>query len=146
MELVFYSLCDLDENIPLQLWQEKQLTEMEVIQLKFGDYAFPSSDENIPLQLWQEKQLTEMEVIHELKFGDYAFPSSDANSPASDTDSDSGNETMSICTTSTNFTAYSDSTSLLSLTDATSWEDLSKLPKNITGADLLVGKTEPQFV
>ena len=115
VELVFYSLCDLDENIPLHRWQEKQLTEMEVIQLKFGDYAFPSSD---------------------------------AKSPASDTGSDSGNETMSICTTSTNFTAYSDSTSLLSVTDpdSTSWADLSTLPKNITWTDLLVGNTEPQFV
>ena len=67
VELVFHSLCDLDENIPLRRYQQLQLIKMEVIQLRIGDYSFPSM-------------------------------CSDTTGPVSDTESDSGNETMSTCT------------------------------------------------
>ena len=67
VELVFYSLSELDENIPLHKYQQLQLIKMEVIQLRIGDYSFPSKCSN-------------------------------TTGPVSDTESDSGNETMSTCT------------------------------------------------
>ena len=63
-------------------------------------------DKNIPLRRYQQLQLTrEMEVI-QLRIGDYIFPSSDTTGPDSDTESDSGNETMSTCTTDSTGTNY----------------------------------------
>ena len=86
-------------------------TELHLLEVQEGcvELVFHSHcdlNKNIPLRRYQQLQLTrEMEVI-QLRIGDYTFPSSDTTGPDSDTESDSGYETMSTGTTDSTGTNY----------------------------------------